>query len=105
MFALRFAWIAVLAMLFAHPWIYCPGSAAAETDWPRWRGPHQNGHTSETRLPVTWSAADVVWKADLPGSGQSSPIIWGERIFLTAALGQGRERLVICVDRKTGNIL
>jgi outer membrane protein assembly factor BamB len=78
---------------------------ADEPNWPRWRGSLQNGHTNEQSLPVKWSADDVAWKAKLPGSGQSSPVIWGDRIFLTSALEQGKERLVLGIDRKTGKIL
>jgi outer membrane protein assembly factor BamB len=80
-------------------------SIADETNWPRWRGPQQNGHTNEASLPVKWSADDVTWKTQLPGSGQSSPTIWGDKIFLTSALEQGKERLVLGIDRKTGKIL
>lgn len=78
---------------------------AGETNWPRWRGPEQDGHSAESAVPVKWSDSDVVWKTQLPGIGQSSPIIWGDRIFLTAALDQGRERVVLGVDRPTGKIL
>ncbi|MDX1943927.1 MAG: PQQ-binding-like beta-propeller repeat protein [Pirellulaceae bacterium] len=77
----------------------------AETNWPRWRGPEQNGHSSDSNLPQKWTEADIAWKTKLPGSGQSSPIIWGDRIFLTAYLEQGAERIVFCVDRKKGDIL
>jgi outer membrane protein assembly factor BamB len=80
-------------------------AAHAESAWPRWRGPEQNGHSTEGDLPVKWSDANLAWKTELPGGGQSSPIIWGDRIFLTSALAQGKERLVLCVDRKTGQIL
>lgn len=76
-----------------------------EANWPRWRGPHENGHSSETDLPVKWDAHSVAWKVTLPGHGQSSPIIWGERIFLTTAIDNGRERRVLCVDRTSGKIL
>jgi outer membrane protein assembly factor BamB len=79
--------------------------ARADSNWPRWRGPEQNGHSTENDVPVKWSPEQVLWKVDLPGVGQSSPIIWGDRIFLTAALEQGKERLVFCVDRKSGKIL
>lgn len=79
--------------------------AGAEFNWPRWRGPAQDGHSAETSLPVKWSEANVVWKAKLPGSGQSSPILFGDRIFLTAEKGKGTERLVFCVDRKSGKLL
>ena len=80
-------------------------TASGETNWPRWRGPQQNGHTTETNLPVKWSAQNIAWKTQLPGVGQSSPIIWGDRIFLTAELGKGQERLVFCIDRQSGKIL
>ena len=76
-----------------------------DSNWPRWRGPEQNGHTQEKNLPVKWSDADLVWKVPLPGIGQSSPIIWGDRIFLTAALDKGKERIVFGVDRKSGKIV
>ena len=94
----------ILATSFACLAAFAPASAD-ETNWPRWRGPQGNGHSSETGLPVKWSASDVAWKTDLPGSGQSSPVVWDDRIFLTAALAEGRDRLVLCVDRSTGKIL
>jgi outer membrane protein assembly factor BamB len=90
-------WVAVVA--------FCGLAIGNDANWPRWRGPHENGHTTDTDLPVKWSAENVVWKTPLPGIGQSSPIIWGHRIFLTSALNKGQERLVLCVDRKSGKIL
>ena len=84
---------------------FCIGTAGGEANWPQWRGPQANGHSAETGLPVKWSAADIAWKTQLPGIGQSSPVIWGDRIFLTAALEKGKERLVLCVDRKSGSIV
>lgn len=95
----------VIHALFALALAFATHTAQAESAWPRWRGPEQNGHSTETDLPVKWSDANVAWKTELPGGGQSSPIIWGDRIFLTSALAQGKERLVLCVDRKTGKIL
>jgi outer membrane protein assembly factor BamB len=80
-------------------------SARGESNWPRWRGPQQDGHSAEAELPVKWSSDNVIWKTALPGIGQSTPIIWGDRIFLTSALDKGKERLVSCVDRKTGKLL
>ncbi len=79
--------------------------ASAEENWPRWRGPHMNGHAHEKGLPVEWSADDVEWKAPLEGWGQSSPVIWGDRIFLTTALDKGAKRLVLCFDRNDGSKL
>jgi outer membrane protein assembly factor BamB len=77
---------------------------AAEGNWPRWRGPRGDGHTDETGLPTRWDAASVVWKTPLKGHGQSSPTIWGERIFLSSALDNGRQRLVFCVDARDGRV-
>ena len=59
----------------------------------------------EATSPCGWDARSIVWKCALPGSGQSSPVIWGDRIFLTAALENGKQRVVLCVHRKKGNIL
>src|SRR5262245_10999327 len=93
-------WLVLVSLAtFAAP------SVAGDTNWPRWRGPQQDGHSADTNLPVKWSADNVVWKTPLPGIGQSSPIIWGDRIFLTAALDKGKERLVFCVERTSGKIL
>jgi len=80
-------------------------TASGASNWPSWRGPQQDGHSAETNLPVKWSSQNVVWKTQLPGIGQSSPTIWGDRIFLTSALGKGRERVVFCVDRASGKIV
>lgn len=76
----------------------------ADSSWPGWRGPRADGHSLEKDLPARWTEEAVAWKTPLPGSGQSSPVIWGERIFLTAALEKGKQRVVFCVNRKTGKI-
>ena len=80
--------------------------AAADTNWPRLRGPDGVGAApADAAVPVTWDAASVVWKTDLPGIGQSSPVVWGDRVFLTASKDDGRERVVFAVDRHTGKLL
>src|SRR5688500_8800109 len=87
--------------------VVLPPSAFAGSDgnWPGWRGPEGNGHSQESGIPVRWDAKSIVWQTALPGNGQSSPVVWGDRIFLTAALEQGKKRLVLCVDRHKGAIL
>ncbi len=55
-----------------------------EPNWPQWRGPHRNGVASATGLPLEWSAGEnVLWKTAIEGRGHSSPVVWGDRLFLT----------------------
>jgi outer membrane protein assembly factor BamB len=61
-------------------------------DWPQWRGPHGNGVSTEKGLPSRWSKDGVAWKAPLGGLGVSSPVVWGERIFVTSQVGRGVRR-------------
>ena len=61
-------------------------SVSAE-NWPQWRGPGGQGISSETRLPTEWQPSqNVAWKTALPGGGHSSPVVWNNRIYLTAAI-------------------
>lgn len=80
-------------------------AAKAEVNWPGWGGPTGTGHTAETGLPLTWSTENVVWKAPLKGTGQSTPVLWGNQIFLTTALEDGRQRVVFALDRRDGKTL
>lgn len=75
-------------------------------DWPAWRGPTADGVSTETRVPVRWSATENVrWKLPLPEPGNSTPITWKERIFLTQSTSQGKERQTWCVARGDGQVL
>ena len=58
--------------------------AEVQSDWPSWRGPQENGSIEHGTYPVTWDAENVLWKAPLPGKGCSTPIVWKQRIYLTA---------------------
>jgi outer membrane protein assembly factor BamB len=62
-------------------------AAAAVENWPQWRGPAGQGVSTDTDVPTEWAPdKNVLWKAELPGTGMSSPIVWGDRIFLTAVI-------------------
>jgi outer membrane protein assembly factor BamB len=87
---------------------------AVAGDWPGWRGPTHDGVVPDKGYPLEWSATkNIAWKTEIPGRGHSSPIIWGDRIFLTSCLEGSnpkdkttpRDRLLICIDRKDGKIL
>ena len=74
-------------------------------NWPSWRGPRGDGTSLETRVPVKWSASEnIAWKTELPGIGHAAPIIWGDLIFTVTALPESLERVLLCLDRKTGKI-
>ena len=73
------------------------GSAASavaqEEQWTRFRGPNAGAVADDPRLPEVWSETEnVVWKADIPGLGWSSPVVWNDHIFLTTAVSSGEER-------------
>jgi hypothetical protein len=77
---LGFLWIAAFAL------------PAAGGNWPAWRGPDGNGICRETKLPLHWSAnQNVRWQVPLPDRGNSTPIVWGQRVFITQAICQGKE--------------
>ncbi len=87
----------------------------AQDNWPQWRGPDQNGVSAATELPTTWSLTkNIVWKTALPSWSASTPIIWGDRIFVTspspAASEEekepgGKELLLLCISRVNGKEL
>ncbi len=89
-----------------------PLAATAEVEnWPQWRGPARNGISTEKNLPVKWSRTEnVAWKLAMPALSGSTPIIWGDRIFLNVAdalpdTGTGPTLHIWCVDRAKGAIL
>ncbi|MBN1816358.1 MAG: PQQ-binding-like beta-propeller repeat protein [Sedimentisphaerales bacterium] len=75
-------------------------------NWPCWRGPGRQGISSETNIPVQWSASEnIAWKTPIPGQGYSSPIVWDDKVFLTTATQEGKSYCLICLDRKTGQVV
>jgi outer membrane protein assembly factor BamB len=79
-------------------------SVGHAANWPAWRGPAGDGITTETELPLTWSATENVgWKTELPERGNSTPIVWGDRVFVTQA--EGSRRTILCFHRRDGKVL
>ncbi len=103
--------------------------ANADENWPQFRGPNSTGVIDgPTKLPETWSATEnVAWKTDIPGRGWSSPVVWGNRVFLTTVVNSGESEepkkglyfggdrpvppeskhqwIVLCLDLETGETL
>ena len=80
--------------------------SAQEEDWPQFRGPGGQGHASARGLPKEWSETkNIAWKVPLPGNGWSSPVIQGEKIWLTASVDEGRSLRALCLSRSDGKLL
>src|SRR5260221_3935196 len=95
--------------------------SGAEKFWPQWRGPLGTGVGPQADPPLNWSEPNSVkWKLALPGEGDSTPIVWADRLFVLCAVAAGKENVepgkekepnepfrftVLCVDRGSGKIL
>jgi outer membrane protein assembly factor BamB len=81
-------------------------AAVRAEDWPSWRGPQGDGRSADSGFPLEWSATDhVKWKVTLPGPGNSTPVIAGQRVFVSCASQDGRLRGLMCLERDTGQLL
>src|SRR5438093_77590 len=72
-------------------------------EWTRFRGPNGSGVSTATTVPVKWTEKDYNWKSKLPGVGHSSPVLWGERIFVTCGEEASGKRIVLCLNTKDGS--
>jgi outer membrane protein assembly factor BamB len=82
-------------------------SAQAE-NWPGWRGPRGDGSSHEPSLPTEWDGAsgkNIAWKTPIPGKGHASPIVWEDSIFLVSCLKEKKERILLRLDRKSGQVI
>src|SRR5437868_7114955 len=89
------AWL-TLALTLSIPGVFSSGllKADANADWPQFRGPGSLGVTDAADFPDAWSTSkNVAWNIDVPGRGWSSPIVWGNRIFLTTVIPEGEMEL------------
>ncbi len=80
-------------------------TAVQAENWPNWRGPNLDGSSPETGLPTTFSKEEnVKWQVEMPGEGASTPVIWGDHIFITSARGK-EDCVAMALDRQTGKTL
>jgi outer membrane protein assembly factor BamB len=78
----------------------------ADDNWPAFRGPTGDGHSTARGLPTTWSEKENIrWKTPIPGKAWSSPVIWGKQIWMTNAPEDGKELRAVCVDRESGKVI
>jgi outer membrane protein assembly factor BamB len=98
----KYLWGSLVFLALSGPSI---GQSRA-ADWPRFRGPNGTGIATDPDVPVRWTENNgVLWKTALPGAGHSSPIVWGNRVFLQSASVDGKERWLLCLDAEDGKIL
>ncbi len=94
--ARRIAFFAVLGLC----------SSLAHAQWPDWRGPTADGLSDATGLPLVWSESEnVAWKTPIHDRGHSSPVVWGDQIWLTTATEDGLTLYAVCVDLQSGAVL
>ena len=74
-------------------------------NWPEFRGPNGNGYVADAKLPTKIDESRVAWSVDIQGKGWSSPIVWGDQIWLTTATEDGTEMSVVCISLDNGREL
>ena len=88
----------ILIMAFA-----LGGAAASAQEWTRFRGPNGQGQSEANGIPVSWTEKDYNWKVELPGVGHSSPVIWGNKVFVTSADSDTATLHVLCLNAADGS--
>jgi outer membrane protein assembly factor BamB len=108
----RLAWLSLCVVGVSALVIAAPGdvrmievAGEGAKYWPRWRGPSGQGQVPAGHYTDKWSPATSVWKVSVPGSGNSSPIVWGDRIFLTTGYGNGERLSMLAFSRADGKKL
>jgi outer membrane protein assembly factor BamB len=78
----------------------------AQENWPEFRGPRADGHSTSTGIPLKWSDTEgVKWKTAIHDRGWSTPVVWGDQVWLTTATEDGKKMFAVCVDKGSGRIL
>lgn len=94
-------WIAAACLLICA----CASPIRGVENWPAYRGPTGQGRADESRLPIVWSTTqNVAWRTPVPGKAWSTPVIWGDRVFLTNAAPEGSRLSVVCIDKNSGKV-
>lgn len=98
----RFSGLLIVGYLFV-----ALSSMAHGQEWTRFRGPNGTGvaAASANRIPVQWGEDDAAWKTRLPGHGHSSPVVWGDRVFLLSAAPSDATQHVLCLNTGTGQTM
>ena len=94
------------SVLLALVVVFNVSKASYADNWPAWRGPSGQGFCEEKNVPLKWSATEnVKWKVELGHQGNSTPVVWDDRLFLTQANKDGHVRSLLCLARGDGKLL
>lgn len=91
-----FAWFTI---------VFCYAGFTWAENWDRFRGPNGAGQSDAESIPSEWTKNDYVWQTPLPGVGHSSPVIWGDELFITSGDSQTGEQILLAFDVNTGKQL
>jgi outer membrane protein assembly factor BamB len=81
-------------------------AAPAQTNWPAWRGPTADGRCDATGLSLHWSETEnIAWKTGIHDLGYSTPVVWGDQVWLTTAKEDGTALYAVCIDLSSGKVL
>lgn len=80
----------------------CSAVSSSAQEWTRFRGPNGTGESEARTIPATWTERDYNWKVAVPGVGHSSPVLWGDRLFIMSADPKDATRFALCYDALTG---
>ncbi|MHC4534232.1 MAG: outer membrane protein assembly factor BamB family protein [Planctomycetota bacterium] len=93
-------------LLIAFAVVFFANSTLAFANWPDWRGPTADGRSDATGLPLKWSETNnIVWKTPIHDLGYSTPVVWGNQIWLTTATRKGQTLYAVCIDFNTGRVI
>ena len=93
------SWLIAFVFFFAN-------LTLAFANWPDWRGPTGDGRSDATDLPLSWSEAEnIVWKIRIHDLGYSTPVVWGDQVWVTTATKDGRTLYAVCIDLNTGRVV
>ncbi len=93
-------WLTIVLAIFVQ-------TACGQDAWPRFRGPNGSGLSAQKGFPATWTDADYAWNVPIAGIGHSSPIVWGDQLFVTSAerTNSGTARKLFCLNSLSGKTL
>lgn len=100
---IKFVSINLTAVLGA-AWMAAALDASAG-DWPQWRGPNFNGSTDEKGLPSKWTKESAKWTAAMPGPGAATPVVLGDRVYVSTTDSKNRSLHAMCLDRASGRVI